>query len=55
VSAPGREAAAWTVRAIFAVEAADESEARDIGNQVLRQIDATLAGPPAVHQSREQV
>jgi hypothetical protein len=45
-SAPGREAA-WTVRAIFAVEAADESEARGTGNQVLRQMDAKLAGPPA--------
>jgi len=52
VSAPGREAA-WTVGAIFAVEAADESEARDIGNQVLRQMDATLRR--AAGQSREQV
>jgi hypothetical protein len=40
---------------MFAIEAADETEARDIGNKVLRQMDVVLAAPPNVHQFREQI
>jgi hypothetical protein len=43
------------VRALFAIEAADQSAARQIGNKVLRQMDVVLAGPPTARQSREQV
>src|SRR5262249_52823762 len=48
-----RQGSSMDGQGIFAVEAADESEARDIGNQVLRQMDATLRR--AAGQSREQV